>query len=272
MVSPEFLVTFLAALRTVLGTEDDLDDPSTCSRSKSLFEIPGDAVLSVFLNINHGPYCNVTSDTGMQEVVTASYVVHLLNKHEFIPGFSLGLKIFDTCFDETTVYKQALQTTVDADCRADRYDMGILLPTEYATIMEPLRNYSVSPIATYEEQNLTRPLISLMVHYMSTRFETVDLLLASHDPALNIFLDTAREAGICVKNYGDSLEVFGGGDEAEAVIAVIGRRNDIRQWIERGERLEESRKTWIALPLDGSSVDGDIYLFTFLYRFFERNT
>lgn len=46
MVSPEFLVTFLAALRTVLGTEDDLDDPSTCSRSKSLFEIPGDAVLS----------------------------------------------------------------------------------------------------------------------------------------------------------------------------------------------------------------------------------
>lgn len=255
MVSPEFLVTFLAALRTVLGTEDDLDDPSTCSRSKSLFEIPGDAVLSVFLNINHGPYCNVTSDTGLQEVVIASYVVHLLNKHEFIPGFSLGLKIFDTCFDETTVYKQALQTTVDADCRADRYDMGILLPTEYATIMEPLRNYSVSPIATYEEQNLTRPLISLMVHYMSTRFETVDLLLASHDPALNIFLDTAREAGICVKNYGDSLEVFGGGDEAEAVIAVIGRRNDIRQWIERGERLEESRKTWIALPLDGSSVD-----------------
>lgn len=251
------------------------------------------------MNINHGPYCNVTSDTGLQEVVTASYVVHLLNKHEFIPGFSLGeliyihthihtytsirlqlldqfnkgLKIFDTCFDETTVYKQALQTTVDADCRADRYDMGILLPTEYATIMEPLRNYSVSPIATYEEQNLTRPLISLMVHYMSTRFETVDLLLASHDPALNIFLDTAREAGICVKNYGDSLEVFGGGDEAEAVIAVIGRRNDIRQWIERGERLEESRKTWIALPLDGSSVDGDIYLFTFFYRFFfERNT
>lgn len=232
----------------------------------------------MFLNINHGPYCNVTSDTGLQEVVTASYVVHLLNKYEFIPGFSLGepirahtrvytsncanltlngkgLKILDTCFDETTVYKQALQATVEADCRADRYDMGILLPSEYAGIMEPLRNYSVSPIATYDEENLTRPLINLMVHYMSTRFETVDLLLASHDPALNIFLDAAREAGICVKNYGGSLELEG--DETEPVIAVIGRRSDIRQWIERGERLEESRKTWIALPLDGSSVDGE---------------
>lgn len=160
----------------------------------------------------------------------------------------------DTCFDETTVYKQALQTTVNADCRTDRYDMGILLPSEYATIMEPLRNYSVSPIATYDGENLTRPLISLMVHYVSTRFETVDLLLADHDSALNIFLDTAREAGICVKNYGDSLELEG--DETEPVIAVIGRRNDIRQWIERGERLEESRKTWIALALDGSNVDG----------------
>ncbi|XP_031370918.1 protein bride of sevenless [Apis dorsata] len=253
MVSFEFLVIFLAALRTVLGTKDDLDDPNTCSRNKSLFEIPGDAVLSVFLNINHGPYCNVTSDTGLQEVVTASYVVHLLNKYEFIPGFSLGLKILDTCFDETTVYKQALQTTVNADCRTDRYDMGILLPSEYATIMEPLRNYSVSPIATYDGENLTRPLISLMVHYVSTRFEMVDLLLADHDSALNIFLDTAREAGICVKNYGDSLEL--GGDETEPVIAGIGRRNDIRQWIERGEGLEEARKTWIARALDGSNVD-----------------
>ncbi|XP_016912534.2 protein bride of sevenless isoform X2 [Apis cerana] len=253
MASSHFLVIFLAALRTALGTKDDLEDPSTCSRNRSLFEIPGDAVLSVFLNINHGPYCNVTSDTGLQEVVTASYVVHLLNKYEFIPGFSLGLKILDTCFDETTVYKQALQATVEADCRADRYDMGILLPSEYAGIMEPLRNYSVSPIATYDEENLTRPLINLMVHYMSTRFETVDLLLASHDPALNIFLDAAREAGICVKNYGGSLELEG--DETEPVIAVIGRRSDIRQWIERGERLEESRKTWIALSLDGSSVD-----------------
>ena len=46
------------------------------------------------MNINHGPYCNVTSDTGMQEVVTVSYVVHLLNKHEFIPGFSLGKLIY----------------------------------------------------------------------------------------------------------------------------------------------------------------------------------
>ena len=164
------------------------------------------------------------------------------------------MKIFDTCNDEMTVYKQALQTTVDADC-TDHYEMGILLPTEYTTILEPLRNYSVLPISSYNEQNLTRPLINLMVHYVSTRFETIDVLLANHDFALNSFLDATKEAGICVKKYSDSLELEE--DETETVIAAIGQRNDIRQWIERGEKMQGSRKTWIALPLDGSNVDGE---------------
>lgn len=242
------LIIFLSIAQTILGMEDQ----NICPKNRSLFEIPGDAVLSVFLNINHGPYCNATSSTGLQEVFTASYVVHLLNKYESIPGLSLGLKIFDTCNDETTVYKQALQTTVDTEC-TNHYEMGILLPSEYATTLEPLRNYSVLPISTYNEQNLTRPLINLMVHYLSTRFETIDALLANHDFALNLFLDTTKEAGICVESYGDTLELEE--SEREVVIAVIGQRNDIRQWIERGEKMQGSRKTWIALPLDGSNVD-----------------
>ncbi|CAD1480818.1 unnamed protein product, partial [Heterotrigona itama] len=163
-----------------------------------------------------------------------------------------GLKIFDTCNDEMTVYKQALQTTVDADCTG-HYEMGILLPSEYTTILEPLRNYSVLPISSYNEQNLTRPLINLMVHYVSTRFETIDVLLTNHDFPLNSFLDATKEAGICVKKYADSLQLEE--DETEIVIAAIGHRNDIRQWIERGEKMQGSRKTWIALPLDGSNVD-----------------
>ncbi|XP_076759115.1 G protein coupled receptor bride of sevenless isoform X2 [Xylocopa sonorina] len=244
----KFLITFVSFLWATMGMEDQ----STCPKSKSLFEIPGDSVLSVFLDIKHGPYCNVTSRNGMQEVFTALYVVHALNKYEFVSGHPMGLKVFDTCHDEMTVYKQALQTVVDSDC-SNYYEVGILLPSEYATVLEPLRNYSVLPISTYHEQNLTRPLINLMVHYLSTRFETIDLLLVTHDFPLNLFLDTAKEAGICVKNYGDTLELEEG--ETEAVIAVIGFRNDVRQWIERGEKLQGPRKTWIVTTLDGSNVD-----------------
>ncbi|XP_076165762.1 G protein coupled receptor bride of sevenless isoform X1 [Ptiloglossa arizonensis] len=227
-------------------------DRTVCAKNRSQLEISGNAVLSLFLDINHGPYCNTTSPKGIQEISTAFYVVHTLNKYEFIPGFPLGLKVFDTCHDELTVYKQSLQAAVYSDC-TDHYELGILLPSEYISVLEPFRNYSVLPISTYNEQNLTKPLLNLMVHYLSTRFEIVDLLLVNSDFALNFFLDTTQEAGICVKNYANIVELDE--NETEAVIVVIGTRNDIRQWIERGEKLQGPRKTWIVLPLDGSNVD-----------------
>ncbi|CAK9808146.1 Protein bride of sevenless [Anthophora quadrimaculata] len=248
MITFKIVVVLWGILRLTMGMEEQ----NICLKNRSLFEVPGEAVLTVFLDINHGPYCNATSSNGMQEVFTASYVVHALNKYEFVPGLPLGIKIFDTCRDEMTVYKQTLQAAVDSEC-ADHYEMGILLPLEYAMILEPLRNYSVLPISTYNEQNLTRPLINLMAHYLSTRFETIDHLLTNSDYALNLFLDITKEAGVCVKNYGDTLDIEE--DETEAVIAVIGQRSDIRQWIERGEKMQGSRKTWIALSLDGSNID-----------------
>ncbi|XP_033324769.2 G protein coupled receptor bride of sevenless isoform X2 [Megalopta genalis] len=229
-----------------------LEDQTVCPRNRSLFDVPGDAVLSLFLDINHGPYCNITSAKGLEEVSTAFYVAHALNKYEFVPGFPIGLKVYDTCHDEMTVYKQALQAAVDTDC-VDNYDLGILLPSDYATILEPLRNYSVLPVSTYKEQNLTRPLINLMVHYLTTRFEMIDLLLVGTDYPLNLFLDVTKEAGICVKNYASTVELDD--NDTEAVIAVIGTRNEIRQWIERGEKVQGPKKTWIVLPIDGSNVE-----------------
>ncbi|XP_076395102.1 G protein coupled receptor bride of sevenless isoform X2 [Megachile rotundata] len=246
------MLSKVGVLLSLLQLALAIDDIDVCSKNRSVLEIPGDAVLSVFVDVNHGPYCNNTSTKGLQEIFTASYVIHALNKYEFTSGFTLGLKVFDTCHDEMTVYKQALQTAVDSDCE-DHYEMGILLPSEYLMILEPLHNYSVLPISTYDEQNLTKPLISLMVHYLTTRFETVHLLLASSDYALNLFLDATKEAGICVKRYGDTLELDE--NDTEVVIAVIGHRSDVRQWIERGEKLQGARKTWVILTLDGSNVD-----------------
>nr|XP_031825754.1 protein bride of sevenless isoform X2 [Nomia melanderi] len=239
-------VLYLNLFWTAMATEEQ------CPRNRSLFEIPGDAVLSLFLDINHGPYCNITSAKGLEEVFTAFYVVHTLNKYDFVPGYSIGVKVYDTCHDEMTVYKQALQVAVDTDC-VDNYDLGILLASEYATILEPLRNYSVLPVSTYKEQNLTRPLINLMVHYLATRFETIDLLLVDSDFPLNLFLDTTKEAGICVKSYANTVELDD--NDTEAVIAVIGSRNEIRQWIERAEKVQGPKKTWIVLPIDGSNAN-----------------
>ncbi|KZC03736.1 PREDICTED: protein bride of sevenless [Dufourea novaeangliae] len=246
------MVAKLLLYLNVLWLTMALEDQDVCPKNRSLFEIPGDAVLSLFLDINHGPYCNITSTKGLQEASTAFYVVHALNKYEFVPELSIGIKVYDTCRDEMTVYKQALQAAVDTDC-VDNYDLGILLDSGYAAILEPFRNYSVLPITTYKEQNLTRPLINLMVHYLTTRFETIDLLLVDSDFPLNLFLDTTKEAGLCVKRYSSNVELDE--NDTEAVVAVIGGRNEIRQWIEKGEKLQGPKKTWIVLPIGGSNVD-----------------
>ncbi|KAG7200826.1 hypothetical protein KM043_003196 [Ampulex compressa] len=241
------VVLFLNFIRLALTGED----PVTCAKGRTILETPGEAVISVFIDANDGPDCNLTSTKGYQEISTASFVVQTLNKHDYVPGFSLGLKVFDTCHNEVKVYKQALRLAVELDC-AQHYDLGILAPWTYSAVLEPLRNYSLLPVNLYEEQNLTRPLIGLMVHYLSTRFETVDLVLTDSESVMSHFLRFTREAGICVRGHSSVEELE---KNMEAVIAVIGERDDIQRWVARGEKLEGPRKTWVVLPLDGSHVD-----------------
>lgn len=242
----------LLLLLNLLPVAWTAEDRAVCGQNRTVYEIPGDVVVSVFVDINYGPYCNISSAKGLYQISTAIYVIHTLNKYDYIPGLSLGLKVLDTCHDEMTVYKQALQAAVDTDC-AEYYELGILVPSAYKAILEPLRNYSVLPISTYKEQNLTKPLINVMVHYLSTRFEVVDLVLVNSDFALNQFLDATKEAGICVRSYAGIKEL--NEMNTDAVIAVIGEKLDIRQWIGKGEKLEGPRKTWVVLPLDRSHVD-----------------
>ncbi|KAI4504645.1 hypothetical protein M0802_000195 [Mischocyttarus mexicanus] len=223
-----------------------------CGKNRTVLEIPGKAMLSVFVDLNKGPFCNETSIKGYEEMSTAIFIIQTLNKLEYVSDLTLGLRIFDTCQENTTVYKQIVQAAVDMDC-TEHYEMGVLVPTVYNNILEPLTNFSILPISFYKEQNLTKPLINIMVHYISTRFESIDLLLTNSDFVLDYFFDATKNLGICVKNYKDFQELED--NITEAVIVVIGDVDDIKQSIEKGEKIEGPRKTWIVLPLDRSHVD-----------------
>ncbi|XP_035732087.1 protein bride of sevenless-like isoform X1 [Vespa mandarinia] len=229
-----------------------MEERVVCGKNQTLVEIPGDAMLSVFVDLNYGTFCNLTSVKGYEEISTAIFVVKILNKLKYVPDLTLGLRIFDTCQEETMVYKQTLQAAVDIDC-SENYEMGVLVPAIYNNILEPLHNFSVLPISSYSEQNLTKPLINIMVHYISTRFESIDLVLINSDFLLDYFFDAARNSGICVKNYKDIKELEE--NVTEALIVVIGNIDDIKRSIEKGEKVEGPRKTWIVLSLDRSHVD-----------------
>ncbi|XP_046435485.1 protein bride of sevenless isoform X1 [Neodiprion fabricii] len=209
---------------------------------------------SVFADTNYGPDCNVSSPKGFQEVTTALYVVEKLNKYDYIPGLTLGVKIRDSCHDKMAVFKEALMVAVEQDCTS-YYELGILVPNEYRETLEPLEQFSLVPMSSYSDQNFSKPLVSIMVDFLSTKYEVVDLFLSNSPDVLNVFLDTSRKAGICLKSHTEILDTD---NSTHVVIAVAGSKDEIKIWIENGEKIIGPEITWVVLPLDGSHVDDHV--------------
>ncbi|XP_015585607.1 protein bride of sevenless isoform X2 [Cephus cinctus] len=239
------IILILYLLRQVVTIEEVM-----CSGNRTLLETPGDAVISVFVDVNYGPYCNISSPKAYQEVATALYVVQTLNKYDYVPGILLGVKIFDTCHDKMVVYKQALLTAVDLEC-VSHYEMGILVAEKYHGVIEPLQKYSVLPVSNYKDENLTKPLLNVMVNFLSTKFEVVDLFVTSSQYILGHFLEASKDAGICVKSYREIIEAD---NETEITIVLIGTKEEINSWINNFE-IEIPEATWIILSLDDSNID-----------------
>lgn len=48
-------------------------------------------LFTVFIDINEGPYCNETTQRGLQKISTAVHVVRILNKYNYVPDMSIGI-------------------------------------------------------------------------------------------------------------------------------------------------------------------------------------
>lgn len=166
------------------------------------------------------------------------------------------MKIRDSCHDEMTVYKEALMAAVEQDC-SSYYDLGVLVPEEYRKVLEPVERFSLVPISYYGDQNFEKPLVNVMVNFLSTKYEAVDLFITSSEEVLDNFLEISREAGICLRSYMSAgLKNFSG-NSSQLVIAVAGSENEVKIWIEDGEKMIGLEITWVVLLLDGSRVDGE---------------
>ncbi|CAB0044266.1 unnamed protein product [Trichogramma brassicae] len=256
-----------------------------CMKNHTFMETSGDAVLSVFIDTDYGPECNITSPRSIQEVATALYVAQQLNRADYVPGVSLGLRIYDTCNDRIAVYKQALVSAVEMDCSA-HYDLGLLVPARYGEVLEPLRSLDLLPVNTYSPPNLTLPMLDVLVDFLAGRYSQVDLLLADSRPVLDAFLRKSREAGICVKSdKGGLTEAEVQADKSvnatattttaeqqqqqqQLVVVALGDYEDVTTWLEKGEFANEDdddnddddKKIWIIMTLDNSHVDDKMLL------------
>ncbi|KMQ90182.1 protein bride of sevenless [Lasius niger] len=135
----------------------------------------GDAILTVFVDANYGQYCNISSSKGLQQISTALDVVRTLNKYDYVPGVKLGVRVLDTCHDKIIVFKQVLRVILEQNC-APNYEMGVLVPSQYSSMMNFFHDYDDLPIVAYEERNFTMPTIDILAHYLSTEYEVIDLV------------------------------------------------------------------------------------------------
>ncbi|XP_033220219.1 protein bride of sevenless isoform X2 [Belonocnema kinseyi] len=223
----------------------------TCGKKHTFLETKGEAIFSVFVGANYGPYCNDSSSKGHQQVSTALHVIQTLNKNSYVPGLLLGLKAYDTCQDKLTVYKQALMAAVESECAAE-YEFGILIPESYKVILKPFKEYSLLPISTYETQNLAIPLIDIAINFLSTKYEVVDLVLTNSQYILSHFLDASKQKGLCVESYSDFTKLE---NKTEAIIVAVGGKNDIGSWIQKSNREDSVQRTWFIVPTDDANID-----------------
>ncbi|XP_014220236.1 uncharacterized protein LOC106648075 isoform X2 [Trichogramma pretiosum] len=246
-----------------------------CMKNHTFMETSGDAVLSVFIDTDYGPECNISSPRSIQEVATALYVAQQLNRADYVPGVTLGLRIYDTCNDRIAVYKQALVSAVEMDCSA-HYDLGLLVPARYGEVLEPLRALDLLPVNTYAPPNLTLPMLDVLVDFLAGRYSRVDMLLADSRPVLDAFLRKSREAGICVKSdkggvteaetqvdKSGNATTTTNAEQQQLVVVALGDYEDVTTWLEKGgfgdedddDDEEDDKKIWIVMTLDNSHVD-----------------
>ncbi|XP_029670720.1 protein bride of sevenless [Formica exsecta] len=226
-----------------------------CSENNTLLETMGDAILTVFVDANYGQYCNISSSKGLQQVSTALHMVRTLNKYDHIPGVKLGIRVFDTCHDKIIVFKHILRMILEQNCTPN-YEMGVLVPSQYSSMMNFFRDYDDLPIVTYGERNFTIPTIDILAHYLSTRYEVIDLVHTNVNSVLEHFLEVTRDVGVCVKRHDKRFDDDRNENVAEAVIVAIGERDDIQGWLRESEGSKDiRRKTWLLLPLDNSDID-----------------
>ncbi|XP_044581329.1 uncharacterized protein LOC123262906 [Cotesia glomerata] len=216
-------------------------DNGNCARNQTILETSGDAILTVFIDLFQGQSCNETSPKGFQELTTTLYVTSTLNKIDFTPGISLGLKIIDTCQDSSIVAREALLTSIDCP---EYYSLGLLVPLHYQEILSPLASFAEMPVTYYS--SLLTPKVSIALDFLTRSFPEVDLLLTDSISTLDLFMNQSQSLNLCIKSVDNVAQLE---DNLAGTIVLSGPESFIRSWIS-----EVSLKTWVVIPLDDSDV------------------
>ncbi|XP_011296971.1 uncharacterized protein boss isoform X2 [Fopius arisanus] len=247
------ILVLILLISQAAGFEDNI------CRNQTILQTPGDALLTVFVDATFGPYCNESLSKGFQEVTTALYVTTALNREDYIPGMTLGLRLIDTCQDPRSVQRMCLMLASEPDCTHDYYNLGVLAPQSYISILQPLQDITDLPLAFYFNDNISKPLVNIAMNFITHKFETIDLLLTHNDFVHNIILDETRETSICVESFNNLTKLD---NMDNGLIVAAGEERSIRSWLEK----YREKQTWLIIPMDDSEPDDVVPTGSYIIR------
>ncbi|KAK0162648.1 hypothetical protein PV327_006410 [Microctonus hyperodae] len=149
----------------------------------------------------------------------------------------------------------------ELSCSNEYYSLGILAPNKYISVLQLFQEFTDVPVTYYTNENTTKPLVNILVNFVSKHFHAIDLLLTDSKVTLDLLINETNRAGICVKSL-DNFEIIQ--NDNKALIVIAAHEEYIKSLIEPRIHGGESRKTWIILPLDDSDVKDVIPLGSYL--------
>ncbi|EFX79281.1 hypothetical protein DAPPUDRAFT_319707 [Daphnia pulex] len=200
------VILFLAAV----GSTQPLADPNQilpvneCANKESslVYEEKGDVTVAVLLDLTQGPLCIQKNAASMQSMNGILQTFQTLNSIQYLKGLKIGIRIFDTCGQESIALQAVLQTALEANlthglpCRVGVH-LGFLFPIRSYPAAAQLLSVLNLPATDISFWQTTSPLDAVSDLLIRLRWSSIAVISQSK-PALLTFSKKASERSICI--------------------------------------------------------------------------
>ncbi|XP_032778163.2 uncharacterized protein LOC116916942 isoform X1 [Daphnia magna] len=202
-ISPLIVVTLLLTTRILQSLGDQNQHVSECSKESSLvYEEKGDVTVTVLLDLTQGPQCNQKNAASMQSMNGILQTFQTLNSIQYLKDLKIGIRIFDTCGQESIALQAVLETALEANlthgysCRVGVY-LGFLFPVRSYPSAVQLLSVLNLPATDISYWQTTSPLDAVSDLLVRLRWSSIAVISQSKQALLS-FSKKAGERSICI--------------------------------------------------------------------------
>ncbi|EFX63209.1 hypothetical protein DAPPUDRAFT_119420 [Daphnia pulex] len=208
------VVLFLAAV----GSTQPLADPNQilpvneCANKESslVYEEKGDVTVAVLLDLTQGPLCIQKNAASMQSMNGILQTFQTLNSIQYLKGLKIGIRIFDTCGQESIALQAVLQTALEANlthglpCRVGVH-LGFLFPIRSYPAAAQLLSVLNLPATDISFWQTTSPLDAVSDLLIRLRWSSIAVIILPHFQANSTNTNSSKYVLVAADNWNSNF-------------------------------------------------------------------